>query len=76
MIKKAFGVQNKEKAVEKQFLVLKQTQSAMIYGSKFKILSYAIKWDDAAFASHFYEKLKNKPKMRWSQWTNPNRYKK
>ena len=34
----------------------------MIYGSKFKTLSYAIKWDDAAFASHFYEKLKNRVK--------------
>ena len=34
----------------------------MIYGSKFKTLSYAIKWDDAALASYFYEKLKNRVK--------------
>ena len=34
----------------------------MVYGSKFKILAYTIKWDDAAFASKFYEKLKNKIK--------------
>ena len=34
----------------------------MVYGSKFKILIYTIKWDDAAFVSKFYEKLKNKIK--------------
>ena len=34
----------------------------MVYGSKFKILAYTIKWDDAALASKFYEKLKNKVK--------------
>ena len=34
----------------------------MVYGSKFKILAYTIKWDDAAFVSKFYEKLKNKIK--------------
>ena len=34
----------------------------MVYGSKFKILIYTIKWDDAAFASKFYEKLKNRVK--------------
>ena len=43
-------------------MILKQTQSTMVYGSKFKILIYTIKWDDAAFASKFYEKLKNKIK--------------
>ena len=52
----------KKKTVEKQFLILKQTQSPMVYGSKFKTLSYVIKWDDAALASHFYEKLKNRVK--------------
>ena len=62
MIKEVFGVQDKEKAVEKQLLALKQTQSAMIYGSKFKTLSYVIKWDDAALTSHFYGKLKNRVK--------------
>ena len=41
---------------------MKQTQSAMVYGSRFKTLAYTIKWDDAAFASKFYEKLKNKVK--------------
>ena len=41
---------------------MKQTQSTMVYGSRFKILAYTIKWDDAAFASKFYEKLKNKIK--------------
>ena len=61
-IKKVFGNQNENKAIEKQFLILKQTQSTMVYGSKFKILAYTIKWDDAAFASKFYEKLKNKVK--------------
>ena len=60
LIKKIFRIQ--KKTIEKQLLVLNQTQSAMIYGSKFKTLSYAIKWDDAAFASHFYKKLKNKIK--------------
>ena len=34
----------------------------MVYGSKFKILIYSIKWDDSAFVSKFYEKLKNKIK--------------
>ena len=34
----------------------------MVYGSKFKILTYIIEWDDAAFVSKFYEKLKNKIK--------------
>ena len=62
MIREAFGVQNEEKTIETQFLVLKQTQSAMIYGSRFKTLSYVIKWDDAALISHFYEGLKNKVK--------------
>ena len=61
-IKKAFGNQNEDKTIEKQFLILKQTQSTMVYGSPFKILVYIIKWDDAAFASEFYEKLKNKIK--------------
>ena len=61
-IKKGFGNQNKDKTIEKQFLILKQTQSAMVYGSRFKTLAYTIKWDDAAFASKFYEKLKNKVK--------------
>ena len=34
----------------------------MVYGSKLKILIYTIKWDDAAFASKIYEKLKIKIK--------------
>ena len=34
----------------------------MVYGSRFKTLAYTIKWDDAAFASKFYKKLKNKIK--------------
>ena len=34
----------------------------MVYGSQFKTLIYIIKWDDAALASKFYEKLKNKIK--------------
>ena len=41
---------------------MKQTQSAMAYESRFKTLVYTIKWDDAAFASKFYEKLKNRVK--------------
>ena len=61
-IKKAFGNQDENRAIEKQLLILKQTQSAMVYGSRFKTLAYIIKWDDAAFASKFYEKLKNKVK--------------
>ena len=49
----------------------------MVHGSKIKILSYTITWDDAALASHFYEKnRKMKSKMRWSHSTNKNRYKK
>ena len=55
-IKKTFGNQNQNKTIEKQFLILKQTQSTMVYGSKFIILIYTIKWDDAAFISKFYEK--------------------
>ena len=39
-IKKAFRNQNEKRAIAKQFLVLKQTQSAMVYGFKFKTLSY------------------------------------
>ena len=50
-IKEAFGNQNKDKIIKKQFLILKQTQSAIIYGSKFNIWVYRIKWDDAAFVS-------------------------
>ena len=42
-IKKVFGNQNENKTIEKQFLILKQTQSTMVYGSKFKILTYTIK---------------------------------
>ena len=61
-IKEAFGNQNENRAIEKQLLILKQTQSTMVYGSRFKTLAYTIKWDDAAFASKFYEKLKNKTK--------------
>ena len=34
----------------------------MVYGSEFKILTYTIKWDDAALVSKFYEKLKNRIK--------------
>ena len=34
----------------------------MVYGSRFKTLAYIIKWDDAALASKFYEKLKNRIK--------------
>ena len=34
----------------------------MVYGSRLKTLAYTIKWDDAAFVSKFYEKLKNKVK--------------
>ena len=34
----------------------------MVYGSRFKTLAYTIRWDDAALASKFYEKLKNKVK--------------
>ena len=59
-IKKVFGNQNKDKTIEKQLLIQKQTQSIIIYGSKFKTLTYTIKWDDVAFVSKFYEKLKNK----------------
>ena len=54
-IKKVFGNQNEDKAIEKQFLILKQTQSIVVYGLKFKTLTYTIKWEDAAFASKFYE---------------------
>ena len=61
-IKEIFVNKNKDKAIKKQFLILKQTQSTMVYGSRFKTLAYTIKWDDAAFASKFYEKLKNKIK--------------
>ena len=61
-IKEIFGKQDEDKTIEKQFLILKKTQSIMVYGSKSKILIYTIKWDDAAFASKFYEKLKNKVK--------------
>ena len=61
-IKKVFGNQDENRAIEKQLLILKQTQSTMVYGSRFKTLAYTIKWDDAAFASKFYEKLKNKVK--------------
>ena len=39
-IKIVFGNQNKDKAIETQFLILKQTQSTMVYGSRFKILAY------------------------------------
>ena len=52
-IKKVFGNQIENKAIEKRFLILKQTQSTMVYGSKFKILTYTIKWDDVALASSF-----------------------
>ena len=41
-IKKVFGNQNEKKAIEKQFLILKQTQSTMVYGSRFKTLAYII----------------------------------
>ena len=61
-IKEAFGNQNENRAIEKQLLILKQTQSTMVYGSRFKTLAYTIRWDDAALASKFYEKLKNKIK--------------
>ena len=61
-IKKVFGNQNEDKTIEKQFLIWKQTQSAMVYVFRFKTLAYTIKWDDVAFALKFYEKLKNKIK--------------
>ena len=35
-IKEIFGNQNEDRAIEKQFLILKQTQSTMVYGSKLK----------------------------------------
>ena len=73
-IKKVVGNQNEDKAVKKQVLILKQTQSAMVYGSILKTSIYIKRWDDAALASKFYEKLKKKKSnMRWSHWTNPNR---
>ena len=49
-IKEVFGNQNENKTIEKQFLILKQTKSIMVYGSKLKTLTYTIKFDDAAFA--------------------------
>ena len=61
-IKEVFGNQDENRAIEKQLLILKQTQSTMVYGSRFKTLAYTIRWDDAALASKFYEKLKNKVK--------------
>ena len=61
-IKEVFGNQNENRAIEKQLLILKQTQSAMVYGSRFKTLVYIKKWDDTALASKFYEKLKNRIK--------------
>ena len=60
--KKSFGNQNEDKTIEKQFLILKQTQSIMVYGSKSKILIYTIRWDDAAIVSKLYKKLKKKVK--------------
>ena len=74
-IKKVFENQNENKAIEKQFLILEQTQSTMVYRSKYKILTFTIKWDDAAFESKFYEILKNRIKARWSYWINQNRWK-
>ena len=44
----------------------------MVYGSKFKILTYTIKWDDAAFASKFYENFKNKIKNAMVAMDKPN----
>ena len=61
-IKKVFGNQDENRAIEKQFLILKQTQSAMVYGSKFKTFIYTIGWDDAALASKKFKKLKNRVK--------------
>ena len=61
-IKKTLRNQNENKTIDKQFLILKQTQSATGYKSRFKTLIYTIKWDDTAFASKFYEKLKNRVK--------------
>ena len=52
---KKIGNKNENKAIEKQFLILKQTQWVIIYGSRFETLAYIIKWDDAALASKFYE---------------------
>ena len=62
LYKKIIGNQNENKAIEKQFLILKQTQSTMVYGLWFKTLTYIIKWDDPAFVSKFNEKLKNRVK--------------
>ena len=70
------GNQNKDIAIEKRFLILKQTQSTMVYGSKFKTLIYIIKWDDAALASNFYEKLKNKIKNTMVAMNKPESLKK
>ena len=39
-IKKVFGNQDENKAIKKQFSILKQTQLTMVYGSKFKIDIY------------------------------------
>ena len=44
-IKEVFGNQDEDRAIEKQLLILKQTQLTMVYGSRFKILIYTIKWD-------------------------------
>ena len=75
-IKEIFGNQDENRAIEKQLLISKQTQPTMVYGSKFKILTYTIKWDDAAFASKFYEKLKNKIKTTMVAMDKPESLKK
>ena len=41
---------------------MKQTQSTMVYKSRFEILIYTIKLDDAALVSKFYENMKIKIK--------------
>ena len=48
----------------------------MVYGSKFKVLIYTIKQDDAAFASKFYEKVKNKIKDAMVAMDKPELFKK
>ena len=35
-IKEAFGNQDEDRAIKRQLLILRQTQSAMVYGSRFK----------------------------------------
>jgi len=56
--KAVFGEMDKKKAIERQFVKLKQTGSVSYYTAQFRQIISRLHWEDETLITKFYEGLK------------------